>query len=566
MSTTINIGWLNDNNGDKFAPKTLSSQVITSDGSTLEGKIQANLDALESTKADKEHVHDVSDISGLDTMVSDVQTNLDEHIADSDVHFTSTERTKLSGIASGAQVNTITGVKGDAESSYRVGKINITPTNIGLGNVNNTSDINKPVSTAQQAAIDEALSEAKTYADELASGKANSSHTHDNIYYTEVEVDSKLSAVNTSITNITNGTTPVKEATHATSADSATSATDASKLGGQLPSYYAKASDIPTGALADKDVVSESDLDSSLAAKVNAASEGNHSHLNKTVLDGITSEKVSAWDSAEDNAIAHSDANLATSKSYTDEKISALLDGATDTTLDSIKELADAIKENDNAIDALNSIAGGKADAEHGHDISDVSGLQSALDGKAAASHGTHVTFDSTNKPKMDGTAAFGTSTSVARADHVHPTDTSRASQVDLDTLETVVSGKANASHTHAISDVTNLQSSLDAKATTSALNTHVNNADIHFTADERTKLSGIAAGANKTTVDSALSSTSTNPVQNKIINSAIVSLTSTVSTNTSAISSNTSAISELQEEVGSWTEITSSEIQSLFA
>ena len=36
------------------------------------------------------------------------------------------------------------------------------------------------------------------------------------------------------------------------------------------------------------------------------------------------------------------------------------------------------------------------------------------------------------------------------------------------------------------------------------------------------TKLSGIADGANKTTVDSSLSSTSTNPVQNKVINSAL--------------------------------------------
>ena len=50
------------------------------------------------------------------------------------------------------------------------------------------------------------------------------------------------------------------------------------------------------GALATKDTVTESDLDSELAAKINTASEGNHSHDNKVVLDGITSEKVAAWD------------------------------------------------------------------------------------------------------------------------------------------------------------------------------------------------------------------------------------------------------------------------------
>ena len=35
-------------------------------------------------------------------------------------------------------------------------------------------------------------------------------------------------------------------------------------------------------------------------------------------------------------------------------------------------------------------------------------------------------------------------------------------------------------------------------------------------------KLNGIQSGANKTVVDSSLSSTSTNPVQNKIINAAL--------------------------------------------
>lgn len=59
------------------------------------------------------------------------------------------------------------------------------------------------------------------------------------------------------------------------------------------------------GALAKKSKVSESDLDSDLAAKVNAASEGNHSHSNKSVLDGITSAKVSNWDDAADSAHTH---------------------------------------------------------------------------------------------------------------------------------------------------------------------------------------------------------------------------------------------------------------------
>ena len=42
------------------------------------------------------------------------------------------------------------------------------------------------------------------------------------------------------------------------------------------------------------------------------------------------------------------------------------------------------------------------------------------------------------------------------------------------------------------------------------------------MSASDKTKLDGIATGANKTIVDSALSSSSTNPVQNKVVNSEL--------------------------------------------
>ena len=44
------------------------------------------------------------------------------------------------------------------------------------------------------------------------------------------------------------------------------------------------------------------------------------------------------------------------------------------------------------------------------------------------------------------------------------------------------------------------------------------------YTTTEKNKLAGIEAQANKTTVDSALSSTSTNPLENKAINTALSS------------------------------------------
>lgn len=74
-----------------------------------------------------------------------------------------------------------------------------------------------------------------------------------------------------------------------------------------------------------------------------------------------------------------------------------------------------------------------KSDKTHTHTISDVTNLQSTLNGKASTSHGTHVTY-STTTPLADGTAAVGSASTVARSDHRHPTDTSRAAQTSLDT------------------------------------------------------------------------------------------------------------------------------------
>lgn len=67
--------------------------------------------------------------------------------------YTTSEKTKLAGIETGAQVNTVTGVKGSGETAYRTGNVNITKANIGLGNVDNTADADKPISTAVQTAL-----------------------------------------------------------------------------------------------------------------------------------------------------------------------------------------------------------------------------------------------------------------------------------------------------------------------------------------------------------------------------------------------------------------------------
>ena len=72
----------------------------------------------------------------------------------------------------------------------------VTAAQVGLGNVNNTSDADKPVSTAQQSAIDSAkssaVSSANAYTDDAIESLGDT-------YYTESEIDSKVSALNTAI-------------------------------------------------------------------------------------------------------------------------------------------------------------------------------------------------------------------------------------------------------------------------------------------------------------------------------------------------------------------------------
>lgn len=107
----------------------------------------------------------------------------------------------------------------------------------------------------------------------------------------------------------------------------------------------------------------------------------------------------------------------------------------------------------------------------HSHAISDVTGLQAALDGKSASAH-THsdVTtlaagfMSSTDKAKLDGIESGATA-------YTHPTN-HPASIITQDANNRFVTdaekdawdSKAAGTHTHVITDVTGLQTALDAK------------------------------------------------------------------------------------------------------
>lgn len=101
--------------------------------------------------------------------------------------FTDAEKSKLAGIQTGAEVNTVDSVNGqtgdvqidvptalselDNDTNFitsaqapvqsvagKTGTVTLVKGDVGLSNVDNTSDVNKPVSTAMQAALDEKIS------------------------------------------------------------------------------------------------------------------------------------------------------------------------------------------------------------------------------------------------------------------------------------------------------------------------------------------------------------------------------------------------------------------------
>ena len=116
------------------------------------------------------------------------------------------------------------------------------------------------------------------------------------------------------------------------------------------------------------------------------------------------------------------------------------------------------------------------------------------------------------------------------------------ASQISAVPTSRTVNGKAlSANITLSASDV-NADSIGSASAVQTSLDEHIDDGDVHITTTERATWNSKADAGHTHTVDSALSSTSTNPVQNKVVNSALSGKVPTTRTiNNKALSSNIS-------------------------
>lgn len=308
-----------------------------------------------------------------------------------------------------------------------------TKSEVGLGNVDNTADTTKPVSTAQQTAIDTAYANANKYTDKKVAD-----------------------------------------------------------LIGSAPETMDTLEEVAAAIQENKDV--ETALNEAIGTKANQTELDTHTG-NSTIH--ITASERTKWNAAKthaDSTHARTDATKVT-KSTTNGNIK------------------------------INDVETTVYTHPSSHSIAEVSGLQTALDGKGTYSK------SSGGIPKSD--LASAVQTSLGKADTALQSHQDISGKQDKSTAVTHKASTAVGSATQpvyiasdgsATATTYTLGKSVpsDAKFTDTVYDDATTSAHGLMTAAMVTKLNGIASGANKTTVDSELSSTSTNPVQNKVINTAL--------------------------------------------
>ncbi len=223
----------------------------------------------------------------------------------------------------------------------RTGAVVLTKSDVGLANVDNTSDANKPVSTATQTALN---------------GKASTTHSH-------------------AAGDISSGTLAIGRIPTGTSGTTVALGNDSRFSDARTPTAHA-ASHAAAGT--DPLTISQSqvtNLTTALAAKADTSSlatvatSGSYTDLtDKPTIPTVPVTSVAG--KTGDVTLAKADVGL----------------GNVDNTSDASKPVSTATQT------ALN----GKANSTHSHAISDVTNLQTSLDGKASSTH-SHAISDVTN-------------------------------------------------------------------------------------------------------------------------------------------------------------------------
>ena len=155
----------------------------------------------------------------------------------------------------------------------------------------------------------------------------------------------------------------------------------------------------------------------------------------------------------------------------------------------------------------------------------DKSEIDSKLNGKASntlVSSSANGLMSSVDKTKLDGIDEEANKTVVDSA-----MSSSSINPVQNKIVHQELGNKSDINHTHDDRYYTEseMDTKLNAKANTTVVSTSANGL---MSSTDKVKLDGVEEGANKIVVDSAMSATSVNPVQNKVVKEELDSLNST--------------------------------------
>lgn len=277
-----------------------------------------------------------------------------------------------------------------------------------------------------------------------------------------------------------------------------------------------------------------------------ATSENLVNHINDNGVDGVhfgdgeKAEFLAKIDTAKDEAVAaaatdaktKADNALSLANAYTDGKISDLVDSAPET-MNTLNELATAIKDHNDVTSVLNEAIGTKANKAD---------FESHTENKSNPHEVTKDQVGLGNVPNVttnDQTPTYNTVTSLTTLTSGEKLSTAFG-KIRL-AITSLINHMSNTTNPHSVTksqlglgnvDNTSDENKPISSATQAALDDKSNSEHVHIvatanangflSADDKAKLDGIETGATRITVDSALSPTSTNPLQNKAIHEVI--------------------------------------------
>lgn len=290
----------------------------------------STLNSAISDKASSSHTHDVATTSTAGFMSVNDKEKLDSIAAGANAYTLPSAGTSLGGVKSGGDVTISNGVitVNDDSHSHVIANID------GL---QNTLD-----------------------------GKASTGHSHDDKYYTEAEVDAKIDEMSNAVADLSD---TVSTNYDESLVDLSIDGTIITCVKGDGSEYVLETQDTTysagTGISLSGTTFSNSGVRSITTGFANGTiSVNTNGDLADIAVKGLGSAaytESTAYDVA-GTAKTKADEALGSAKTYTDTKVAELVNSAPET-MDTLKEVAEAIAAHQDVTDALNAAIGAKANA-----------------------------------------------------------------------------------------------------------------------------------------------------------------------------------------------------------